>query len=200
VLVNENSASASEAFSGALQDHKKAKIIGTKTFGKGSVQQMFPLSNNGVLKVTVNEYLTPNQRVVNKKGLLPDIKVDYGPAQLIKAVELASKTQKTTLTVNEKQQLLINGTLTDERIHVVKEKNSVYLPVGLLLSMLKNGQLQSNKNGTVVIKSGAESKTFNQKSGILMKNDETFVNPVSFIKEFKTVKFSNKNQVMTLSN
>lgn len=89
ILANENSASASEVLSGALQDYNVAKVIGMQTYGKGSVQQLYQLDNNSALKVTIEEYLTPNKRKVNKVGITPDIKVDGPAAQMITALRTA---------------------------------------------------------------------------------------------------------------
>jgi carboxyl-terminal processing protease len=75
VLVNRNTASASEIVSGALQDHHRATLIGTRTFGKGVVQEELPLSNGAVLKVTVAAYRTPQGRNINHKGIEPTIVV-----------------------------------------------------------------------------------------------------------------------------
>ena len=75
VLVNGGSASASEIFSGALQDRKAGKLIGEKTFGKGSVQELLPLSDGSAIKVTVAKWLTPNGRQINEKGIEPDIAI-----------------------------------------------------------------------------------------------------------------------------
>lgn len=76
VLVNGNSASASEVMTGALKDNKEAKIVGTKTFGKGIVQQLFSLSDGGALKLTVAHYYTPNGTDIHGKGIEPDVKVE----------------------------------------------------------------------------------------------------------------------------
>lgn len=75
VLVNEGSASASEIVAGALQDHKKAIIMGTKTFGKASVQTVYPLPNGGAMKMTIARYYTPLGRSIQLDGIEPDIKV-----------------------------------------------------------------------------------------------------------------------------
>ncbi|MDO8469479.1 MAG: S41 family peptidase [bacterium] len=75
VLVNGGSASAAEILAGALRDNRKAKLVGEKTFGKGSVQEVINLKDNSSLKVSIAEWLTPNGTQINKKGLEPDIVV-----------------------------------------------------------------------------------------------------------------------------
>lgn len=76
VLVNEGSASASEIVAGALQDHKRAVILGSQTFGKGSVQTVRPLGPDTGLKLTTARYYTPNGRSIQAKGIVPDVLVD----------------------------------------------------------------------------------------------------------------------------
>ncbi len=97
VLVNANSASASEITAGALQDYKRATIVGVKSFGKGSVQTIEQLSNGGAIKFTTAHYLTPLSRVINHKGVVPDVILPMDEAkqaaastdtQLQKAIEI----------------------------------------------------------------------------------------------------------------
>ncbi|MBR3270166.1 S41 family peptidase [Candidatus Saccharibacteria bacterium] len=76
VLVNGSTASASEITAAALKDHKKATIVGTKTYGKGVVQKMYNLSGGGILKVTTAEWLTPNGDSINNNGVVPDVEVE----------------------------------------------------------------------------------------------------------------------------
>lgn len=81
VLVNGNSASASEIFSGAMQDSGKAKLVGTTTFGKGIVQSVIPLSDGTAVKLTVAKYFTPNGNDIHKKGITPDYEVELPDGQ-----------------------------------------------------------------------------------------------------------------------
>jgi carboxyl-terminal processing protease len=89
VLVDGGTASASEIVAGALQDHKRATVLGAQTFGKGSVQTILPLGNNAGLKLTTARYYTPSGRSIQAKGIEPDIAVDDGRASpLVKEANL----------------------------------------------------------------------------------------------------------------
>ncbi len=75
ILVDRNSASAAEIVSGCLQDHKSAVLVGEKTFGKGSVQTIFPLMNKSAVRLTTAKYYTPSRRVIHENGIEPDVEV-----------------------------------------------------------------------------------------------------------------------------
>jgi carboxyl-terminal processing protease len=84
ILVNGGSASAAEIVSGALQDHKRAVLVGEKTFGKGSVQSVLPLEDGAAIKLTTAKYYTPSERVIHGNGIEPDVKVVMNPEDLFK--------------------------------------------------------------------------------------------------------------------
>jgi carboxyl-terminal processing protease len=86
VLINGGSASASEIVAGALQDHKRATLVGTRSFGKGSVQTIIPLgSGNGALRLTTARYYTPSGKSIQAKGIVPDIEVLQDVPEELKA-------------------------------------------------------------------------------------------------------------------
>ncbi len=88
VLVNKNSASSSEIVAGALQDHKRAVVVGTLTYGKGSIQRMFRQSDGSGLKITTSHYYLPGGRKVHGKGVQPDFVVEKDPAPMVAAAPL----------------------------------------------------------------------------------------------------------------
>ncbi|MBS5653266.1 MAG: S41 family peptidase [Eubacterium sp.] len=99
VIQNENSASASEIFAGAIQDFKAGTIIGTRSFGKGIVQQMWPLNDGSAIKLTVEKYYTPSGKNIHGKGITPNVEVKASTkgnkdVQLNKAIEILENKNK----------------------------------------------------------------------------------------------------------
>ena len=103
VLVNENSASASEIFAGAVKDHKLGTLVGSKTFGKGIVQQIFTLQDKSALKITVSKYFTPNGNDIHKVGIVPDVEIKEEKQEKEKEVEEKDKALEKAIEILEKK-------------------------------------------------------------------------------------------------
>ena len=121
VLVNDGSASASEIVAGALQDHKRAIVMGTQTFGKGSVQTILPLGNGTGVKLTTARYFTPNGRSIQAEGITPDIVVEEAT---IKELEPAG----VSLREADLERHLVNGATKTEEVKPAAEPEPKNLP------------------------------------------------------------------------
>ncbi len=116
VLINGGSASASEIVAGALQDYKRAVIMGTRSFGKGSVQTVIPINKESAIKITTALYYTPNGNVIQARGIIPDVSVP--------ALEVSDKNLKDLISIDESdyQNHLVNGDAIKEKERLTKLK------------------------------------------------------------------------------
>ncbi len=172
VLVNEGSASASEVFAGAVQDYGKAAIVGSLTYGKGSVQSIFKLSSGAAVKVTIEQYFTPLGKPVNKVGITPDVSVEGNIPQFISALRAAgSPTINVTL---DKNSTLINGLSLAEKGSSFMESGIHYAPARLLASLV-GGQVTWNEQAQAVVISSSSSAGAAQRE-VAYKASNGFVN------------------------
>ena len=123
VLINSGSASASEIVAGALKDHARAIIVGTRSFGKGSVQSIIPLAGNGAMRLTTARYYTPSGVSIQAKGIEPDIKVEAGITEL-KKEKLENRREENLRGALDKK---------DNITKTKKDKKSIISPVEKLL-------------------------------------------------------------------
>ncbi|SDC45577.1 carboxyl-terminal processing protease [Paenibacillus sp. UNCCL117] len=198
MMVNGSSASASEVLTGALQDYKAAIAIGTKTYGKGSVQNVIPLDQGGALKVTVEEYLTPHQRPVNRVGLEPDIAVEGGQVpELLTALRTAG-VGSFSLELR-RINLTVNGHAVEDSFRVLREGGQTYVPARVLAAVLgakvawdavtSSAKLQSQDGSIVYAPSGTGSK---------LQDGVTYVSLSQAAEFFRSLTWSDDGQVLKL--
>jgi len=149
VLINEGSASASEIVAGALQDHKRATLVGSKSFGKGSVQTVLPLQENAALKLTTARYFTPLGRSIQNSGIVPDIAIEVTnkvSGEVKKANEFVREVDlEGHLENNEEVRQGTAGKVISVRAE--KDKDVVLdVAIGIMKKMIKTSAAASQKN------------------------------------------------------
>lgn len=186
VLVNENSASASEILAGALQDYKVAVIAGTNTYGKGSVQSIYSLSDGSKLKVTIEEYLTPLGHPVNKVGIKPDLVLEGGMNQLLQVLRLAGV--KEFKVEKNRSVVTVNGMQVDDSLPAVEEDGKLWVH-SRVLAALAGAELKwvPEAQGVELIVQG-KAPVLLSGSQAKMVGDYLFLDAAAFAQSFPGVK------------
>jgi carboxyl-terminal processing protease len=130
ILINEGSASGSEIVAGCLQDYKRAIVMGTKSFGKGSVQTVIPLRDGSALRLTTAKYFTPLGKVIHGKGVMPDISVEEGKIELTEAKEIKPESGKDIFEEIEKKEQKVEE--KEEKGFDYKSDNQIMRAVDVL--------------------------------------------------------------------
>jgi carboxyl-terminal processing protease len=197
ILLNDMSASASEVLSGALQDYGVAKVIGIQSYGKGSVQQIYNLENGGALKVTVDEYLTPNLHKVNKVGITPDIKADGSAAQMITALHQAGIADVSVQIF--KHEITMNGVEVSDAFHLIRDKGHLYAPTRALAALVNADITWNDSLKTVEVSSSGGKHAFTANSDDLQIVDGTsYVNVDAFKADFTGLQVTDNGEQVTI--
>lgn len=174
VLIDEGTASASEILAGALRDYDKATIIGSNSFGKGTVQTLIDLENGGHLKLTINEYFTPNKSKINGIGIKPDIEVAEEDQQLQAAISYLSDTTKLYSPKLGTDWIRVNG-----KDYIALKELSAYF----------NGSTQYNSTTkTIAITIGDDKLEYKHNSSdIIIKNGKSYIDVQQIENSFKSL-------------
>jgi len=171
ILVDHNSASASEILAGALQDYHVATLIGSATYGKGTVQTVVPLSSGGALKVTIAKYHTPSDKVVNGIGLSPDYQVLTPGLQLVAARRLLKPSEKNVVDFDtEKSEVLVNGIPVQIRQTFWQKNGIIYLPLRFVFEALGYKVDWQTSNNSVRITGYGSNVLFGTQDGQVVVN------------------------------
>ncbi|MCI3920419.1 S41 family peptidase [Paenibacillus sp. TRM 82003] len=186
ILVDGGSASASEVFAGAMQDYDLATIVGAKTFGKGSVQQLVELEAGGGLKVTVEHYFTPDRHPVNGVGITPDVRAATWLDQILTALrETGSDKVRVEFDAHE---TVVNGQPFEDVVAVVRENGRTYVRSVALADLLDSEAAWDGASSSIRIKTPESSASFDPHSGLLLKDGVSFIDVTAFAKAFDGIK------------
>jgi carboxyl-terminal processing protease len=196
MLVNKDSASASEIFAGALQDYERAILIGTQTFGKGSVQQLIPLSTGGGLRLTIEQYLTPLGQEVHNKGIKPHLVVNHPLQQVVVALKKAGTT---SLRIQlEAYQTFINGIVLEDVVQVLRENGRTYVR-STALAALMDGKVEWNgRNSQITLQGMQKSGVFGLTNGLKLKDGSSYIEINGLTREFPAVKIQATEKTVLL--
>lgn len=199
VLVNGYSASASEIVASALQDYRRATIIGTQTFGKGTIQEAIPLQFEGVLKLTIDEYLSPLQHKINHVGVTPDIEIGDPEEQLQAAIHVLSS--------NNAIKLYPSGEVYINHVKEQKPENTAFYEDGKWfvstrkLAALFHGKLHYHSDQReIILQLGPNSHSFyvGTTKGLSVKNGTSYISQEELSRLFPNIQMDTNQEYIQL--
>ncbi len=199
ILVNGNTASASELLSGALRDYGVARLVGTKTYGKGVVQSLISLKSGGVLKVTIQEYYTPKGKKVDQVGLAPDLARSGAAEQLIGAFRLAGGKK---LSVSWQNGVLtVNGVRMSQPDAARKEGKLWYVNLKVGAEIAGAKLTYDAKGRAYTLTKGNQRETIKADDPrVKIKDGRTSIDVRLLAKWFKDVTFSSSGESLKLGS
>ncbi|GIP59933.1 hypothetical protein J15TS10_37470 [Paenibacillus woosongensis] len=199
ILTNEWTASASEILTAALRDNGIAKVVGTQTYGKARIQNIYSLSNGGSLKMTIMKYLTPKREDFNYIGLEPDVEVNLNQtAQLITAMHQIGLTNMEIS--GNPWELNINNISFSGYLDVIQDGSKVYASSRVLAALVQGQVSWTANTGVLTITEGSGKKQqFKRDAGsVKILNDETFIELGVFKKSYPNVDWSYQQGLLKL--
>ncbi|WP_230202422.1 S41 family peptidase [Paenibacillus ihumii] len=199
ILTNEWTASAAEILTAALRDNGIASVVGTQTYGKARIQNIYALSNGASLKLTIMKYLTPKLEDFNYIGLKPDVEVSLSStAQLIAALHQAGL--KSIEVSGNASELSINNVSFTGYLDAIEENGKVYASSRVLAALVQGKASWSSSAGALAITDGSGKKQeFKRNAGsIKILNDETFIELGDFKKMYPGFEWSYQDERLML--
>jgi len=194
LIVDEQSASASEVFAGALQDYGLATVVGAKTYGKGSVQRLIPLETGGGLRLTIQEYLTPNGRKVNGVGIAPDVAASTPTAQTMIALREAGL--KRFRVEMRGYETIVNGVVFDFVVPTVRENGRAYVSAAALAALADGAVAWDGAARAVSIQAGGKTVAFREGDGLLLRDGSGLIDAASFARAFPHVQMTTSEKTI----
>jgi len=198
LLVDGYSASASEVFAGAMKDYKLATLVGERTYGKGSVQQLVPLESGGGLKVTIQQYLTPRRSPVNGVGIEPNVGAATPLEATLKALRLAGADElKLTFRSYE---TVANGVSFNETAAWIVEGGKTYLSAKALAAVVDGAAAWDGATQSVKLtgRGGAASFAAKPNGGLLLRDGASYIELGAFAKAFPNAKAKTEGKSVVL--
>lgn len=197
VLIDGRSASASEVFAGAMQDYKAAAIVGTRTYGKGSVQQLIELQTGGGLKITVEQYLTPMRRPVNGVGIAPDVVAPQPLGAVLAALREVGAAGRVRVELKSYESV-VNGAAFDNVVRTIRAAGRTYVSARSVAELIGGSVQWDAGAGAVQVRAKLGSAAFGPDTGLLLQDGASYIELTAIGKAFPEIRVSESGTIVVL--